>query len=96
MKKLLLVAAITLFSTTTTAQHKHSHRSNFHNYHWHHNHSYNWLAPAIIGGSLIYYVTRPDPPTIVMQNQYVVIDGATYKREYITVNGVVQEVLIKQ
>ena len=65
-----------------------------------------WVAPAIIGGVIGYELSRPNvivqPPVIVQQPQVisdpnlVIINGVLYRKEYTMVNGVMQEVLIKQ
>jgi len=98
MKKLLLAIAIALFSTSAIAQHRHYHHGHNRS-HWHHNH--NWVVPALISGAVVYAATRPTIVTtqqapIVVQNQYITIDGITYKRELIIVNGISQEIWIKQ
>ncbi len=98
MKKLLVVLLLTV-STGAFAQHhgfKHKHH---HNRHWHHNHS--WVLPAVIGGAVVYAATRPDPvivqqPTIVLQPNQVILDGVIYTKQTMIINGVHQEVLVRQ
>jgi len=59
MKKLLLVSLL-IFSASANAQHggHHSHRG----------YGYGWIAPAVIGATAIYAITRP---IIVQQPVYV-------------------------
>jgi hypothetical protein len=99
MKKLLLVVAITLFSSSVIAQHRHHHWHHKPHNHWHHNH--NWVVPALIGGAVVYAATRPNVVNIqeapvVVNNQYIVVDGVTYKRELMIINGIRQEIWIRQ
>lgn len=67
MKKLLVGALIGTCLFSANAQHRpypHHHSHHGHN-HW------SWLVPAVIGGAVVYGVTRqPDPvPPIVVQQQ---------------------------
>ena len=75
----------------------------------HHNHRYGgyggggwgWVAPAVIGGAVVYAATRPQvvvqqPPVVVQQPTDVVyIDGIAYRKQLMLVNGAYQEVLIR-
>lgn len=75
MKKLLAILLMTI-SVTAMAQH--------HGHHGHHNNYYRggngwgWIAPAVIGGVVVYGMTRPQivqqPPVVVIQqpNQMIV------------------------
>ena len=80
--------------------HHHHHHPHFHK-HWSPPVHHHWLLPAIIGGAVVYSVTRPDPmpvqsaQPIVVTPTLVTIDGVVYKREVIMVNGIAQEVLIR-
>ena len=77
MKKIILIVAA-LFSTFVYAdrgRNNHNPHYNFsqpqhHNHHSHRTHSYNWVFPTIVGGAIIYGVTRPQPPIIVEQPIY--------------------------
>jgi hypothetical protein len=100
MKK-LLVATLVFLSLTANAQYPH------------HNHRYGgggwgWVAPAVIGGVVVYAATRPpvvvqQPPVIIQQppvvmqqpNDIVYIDGIAYRKQLMLVNGAYQEVLIR-
>lgn len=104
MKKFILVLAMALFGTTAMAdggrhhRHRHHNPHNFHHHHWHHNHG--WIAPAILGGAVVYLATRPErvlvqPETVVINPQYVVVDGVTYQKQIVVVDGIAREVLIK-
>jgi len=102
MKTIIAALAIS-FSTLAIAgpYHRHHHRHwapPVH--HWHYNHG--WIVPALIGGTIVYAATRPDPvivqqpQSVVVTNQYMVIDGITYRRELMIINGISQEVWVKQ
>lgn len=76
--------------------HQHHHRHHAHR--WHHRND--WIVPAIIGGAVVYAATRPDPvivqqPQIVLQPNQVIIDGIVYTRQWMLINGVYQEVLVR-
>lgn len=77
MKKLLAILLMTI-SVTAMAQHHDHHR-----HHGHHNNYYRggngwgWIAPAVIGGVVVYGMTRPQivqqPPVVIQQpNQMIV------------------------
>ena len=95
MKSLLIgfALALGLTATSASAQHRHHHR-HWHPHYpaWHHNHG--WIAPALIGGTVVYLATRPQQ--IIAASNIVVIDGVTYVRQIIVVNGVQTEVLVRQ
>lgn len=55
MKKFIFGLAM-LFAVTVQAQHRHHHG------HHHHGPGWGWVAPAIIGGAVVYGITRPRPP----------------------------------
>ena len=99
MKKLLLTSLLT-FAMPAMAQHHHGMRHFDH--HQYRQSNWGWVAPAVIGGAVVYGLSRPDPvivqqpPVYVQQLNIVIIDGVTYVRQTIIVNGVAQEVLIKQ
>lgn len=67
MKKFL---AILLFAFTTTAfaQHRNHGHYHYHHYHRHHGHGSNmdWLVPAVIGGAVVYGITRAQQPQPVV------------------------------
>ena len=92
MKKLVALILIAL-STTAMAQHR---------YHHHHGHGWGWVAPALIGGAVVYAATRP--PVVVQQSPVVIqqppadivyIDGIAYRRQTMLINGYYQEVLVR-
>jgi hypothetical protein len=93
MKKLIALLLITL-SATAMAQHRPHH-------HHHGGHGWGWVAPALIGGAVVYAATRPpvvvqQPPVAVQQPTDVVyLDGIAYRRQLMLINGVYQEVLIR-
>ncbi len=63
MKKLVAILLLALTATTAMAQH-HYHGSR--HGHWHHrgHNSWSWVVPAVIGGAVVYGVTRPAPVVI--------------------------------
>ncbi len=95
MKALALgfALALGLTATSAAAQHRHNHRHwNPHYPSWHYNHG--WVAPAIIGGTVVYLATRPQQ--VIAASNTVVIDGVTYTRQVMLVNGIETEVLVRQ
>jgi hypothetical protein len=105
-----ILAMSTLFASTAQAQHRHGHHGH-HGHHGSHYRSYNnawtWVVPAIIGGAVVYSATRPEPviiqqpPVIVQPPIYVnpeirYIDGVAYRIQIMNINGVNQEVLVRQ
>ena len=94
MKKLIALLLVTL-SATAMAQH----RPHYH--HHHGGHGWGWVAPALIGGAVVYAATRPpvvvqQPPVVVQQpTDIVYIDGVAYRKQIMLVNGYYQEVLIR-
>jgi len=99
MKKLLLTGLLA-FSVPAMAQHHHGMRHFDH--HQYRQSNWGWVAPAVIGGAVVYGLTRPapvivqQPPVYIQQPNIVIIDGVTYVQQTMIVNGVAQEVLIKQ
>ena len=95
MKSLLIgfALALGLTATNTSAQHRYHHK-HWHPHYptWHHNHG--WIAPAIIGGTVVYLATRPQQ--VIAASNVVVIDGVTYTRQIMFVNGIETEVLVRQ
>jgi len=95
MKKLVALILATL-CVTAMAQHRHGHY-----HHGHGGHGWGWVAPALIGGAVVYAATRPpvvvqQPPVVVQQpTDIVYLDGIAYRRQLMLINGVYQEVLIR-
>lgn len=99
MKKLLAFLLLTS-STIAFAGPHHGHRHHGHR-HWHSPPVHHWVVPALIGGAVVYAATRPDPviiqqPSVVLQANQVIIDGVVYTKQIIIINGVQQEVLVRQ
>ena len=98
MKRLLAGLALSVLAVSASAQH-----------HGHHGHGgyyrgggWNWVVPAVIGGTVVYAATRPpvvvqQQPVIVQQQpvDVVYIDGIAYKKQIMVINGQYQEVLIR-
>ena len=99
MKKLLLTSLLA-FSMPTMAQHHHGMRHFDH--HQYRQSNWGWVAPAVIGGAVVYGLTRPapvivqQPPVYIQQPESVVIDGIAYIKQYQIIHGVTTEVLIRQ
>ena len=102
MNKIVLSLFTLLFSSLALANPYHHGHRHHHHRHWHNPPVHHWVVPAIIGGAVVYAATRPDPVVVqqpqpvVVTNQYMVIDGVTYKRELMVINGISQEVWVKQ
>jgi hypothetical protein len=104
MKTKIIAALIAMAPLSSMAQHHHGMRHFDH--HQHYRGSWGWVAPAVIGGAVVYGLTRPvivqqqpvyvQQPTVVDPSQVVVIDGIAYTKQIMIVNGVTQEVLIRQ
>ena len=99
----ILASVLFLLPVCATAQHHQGFR------HFDHHQPYRggwgWVAPAVIGGAVVYGLTRPvvvqqpvyvQPSTVLGQPQVVIIDGIEYTKQIMIVNGVTQEVLVRQ
>lgn len=100
MKYILGLITFLFASTAIAGPHHHGHR-HFHHRHWHSPPAHHWVVPALIGGAVVYAATRPDPvvvqqPTVVLQPNQIVIDGVIYSKQIMVINGVTQEVLVRQ
>jgi hypothetical protein len=103
MKKLLAILLLTASSTAYAQHYGHGHRHHAHR-HWHSPPAHHWIVPALIGGAVVYAATRPDPvivqqPVIIqqpLQSNQVIIDGIIYTKQIMIVNGIQQEVLVRQ
>lgn len=63
MKKIIALVLVML-SIPAIAQHRH------YGHHHHSGGSWGWVAPALIGGAIVYGATRPvQPPPVVYQPQ---------------------------
>lgn len=99
MKKFLVASLMVLAALPALAQHGH----HGHYGHRHHGHGggWSWIAPALIGGAVVYAATRPpvvvqQPPVVVQQQPAVVyIDGVAYTKQWVQINGQWQEVLVR-
>jgi hypothetical protein len=103
MKKFIFGLLLTLVSAGVLAQpYGHGPRHNRYYGHSHHN---NWIAPMMLGGVVTYVLTRPEPvvvqqPVIVqsvpVNSGVVYIDGFMYTKQTMIINGIAQEVLVRQ
>lgn len=106
MKTKILAAVLVMAPLSGMAQHHHGMRHFDH--HQHHRGGWGWVAPAVIGGAVVYGLSRPAPvivqqppvyiqqPLVVDPSQVVVIDGVSYIKQPMIINGVTQEVLVRQ
>jgi hypothetical protein len=96
MKKLVLATALSTICLTSFAQ-------------WHHHYGRpvivqnDWVTPMIIGGlagAVIMRETQKPQPVIVQQpqveQQITIMNGVVYRKQYIYIDGVLTEVLVKQ
>ena len=100
MKKLLAFLLLTSSTLAFASPHHHGHRHYGHR-HWHSPPVHHWVVPALIGGAVVYAATRPEPvivqqPAVVLQPNQVLIDGVVYTKQIMIINGVQQEVLMRQ
>lgn len=100
MKKLIGFLVLTASSLAFASPHHHGHR-HYHNRYWHSPPAHHWVVPALIGGAVVYAATRPDPvvvqqPTLVLQPNQIIVDGVVYTKQIMIINGVQQEVLVRQ
>lgn len=63
MRKILLALALISMPTVVIAQHRHGHQHQ-------HRHQHNWVAPALIAGTLGYLIAREQNPVIIQQYGY--------------------------
>ena len=102
MKRLIALLLVSL-SVSAMAQHHHHHGGYRGGYN-----SWDWVAPALISGAVVYAATRPpvvvqQPPVVVQQPPVVIqqptdivyFDGIAYRKQLMLVNGVYQEVYIR-
>jgi hypothetical protein len=75
MKKILLVVLMTI-TTAAFAQHGHFRHGHHHGGYWQRGHggAWTWMVPAIIGGAIVYEVSRQTPPQTVIIQQPQPVD----------------------
>ena len=103
--KRFIATLLILTSSVAFAQHRNPYGyatgSPQHHHHHHHGSDWRWVAPAIIGGAVVYAITRPpvvvqQPPVVTAPpTDIVYIDGVPYRKQWILVNGAYQEVLVR-
>ena len=86
MKKLI---ALVLISLSFSAFAQHGHRGHHNHYRGGYAPSWGWVAPALIGGAVVYGVTRPVPTetVIVQQPVYIPQESCTAWKEVQTPDG---------
>ena len=103
MRAKILAILLLLLPVSAMAQHHYGMRHFDH--HQHYRGGWGWVAPAVIGGAVVYGITRPvvvqqpvyvQQPTVLGQPQIVIIDGVEYTKQNVIINGVSTEVLIRQ
>lgn len=101
MKKLAIALILSSVAVTGFAQHRPGHSYGY-GHHHHGGGGWGWVAPALIGGAVVYAATRPapvvvqQPPIVVNQNpQIVYIDGVAYSKQWMQINGQWQEVMVR-
>jgi hypothetical protein len=103
MRAKILASVLFLLPLSAMAQHHQGFRHFDH--HQHYRGEWGWVAPAVIGGAVVYGLTRPvivQQPVYVQQSpvlgqtQIVIIDGIEYTKQTMIINGVSQEVLVRQ
>jgi hypothetical protein len=103
MRTKILASILLLLPLSATAQHHQGFRHFDH--HQHYRGGWGWVAPAVIGGAVVYGLTRPvvvqqpvyvQQPPVLGQPQVVIIDGIEYTKQTMIINGVAQEVLVRQ
>jgi len=106
MKKVLIGLAIAATAFGANSQHTSNSMIRGHGWqgpqhHYHGGNGWGWIAPAVIGGAVVYAATRSpvvvQQPVIVQQQpiDVVYIDGVAYKKQIMVINGQYQEVLIR-
>jgi len=70
MKKILTALALLVVAGTASAQ---WHHGGGYRYHGGHGGGWGWVVPAVIGGAVVYGVTRPDP--VIVQQQPVIVQN---------------------
>lgn len=89
MKKLIALVLISL-SFSAFAQHGYRGHHNHNHYRGGHAPGWGWVAPALIGGAIVYGVTRPvQAETVIVQPQpvYVPQESCTPWKEIQTPDG---------
>jgi hypothetical protein len=93
MKKVL---SIILISLTMPAMAQHHHGMRHFDHHQHRQSNWGWVAPAVIGGAVVYGLTRSapvivqQPPTYIQQPPTYIQQPPTYiqRPEIVVIDGV--------
>jgi len=79
---ILLLSGLVIWAEPAVAQHygHHGYRG-YHNNYYRGGNSWGWIAPAIIGGAVVYGMTRPSvvqpPPVLIQQPNQMVVPYAS-------------------
>jgi hypothetical protein len=109
MKKIFLALAMLAVTATANAQwHHHHHHSGYYRGGGYYSGG-NWVAPLIIGGIAGAVIARETAPVVIQQPPVIIqqppvyvnpeiryIDGVAYRVQIMNINGVNQEVLVRQ
>lgn len=76
MKKLLL-SLMLMIALPAMAQHHHGRNHWPHRPHVYHGHGHNWIVPALVGGTVVYLATRPEPKTVIVEQPVVIQKEST-------------------
>lgn len=102
--KLLLGFLLSCIVSSASAQwHPAIGNYRYHNHHCCYRNGIEWVAPIFIGGVIGYelaqqrqVIVQQVQPQIINDPNLVVINGILYRKTMMEVNGVVQEILIRQ
>jgi len=110
MKKIIIGLLLAVIGSTALAQNRYGHWNNRH--HFHHRPvivEHDWVTPLIIGGIFGAVIMREvNRPTVIIQEPLpvvvneplplnaVIIDGKTYIRQMMQIDGIWREVLVQR
>jgi len=109
MKKIFLALVMLAATATASAQwHHHHHHGGYYRGGGYYSGG-NWVAPLIIGGIAGAVIARETAPVVIQQPQVIIqqqpvyanpeiryVDGIAYRVQIMNINGVNQEVLVRQ
>jgi len=108
MKKIFLALVMLAATASASAQWHNHHHGGYYRGGGYYSGG-NWVAPLIIGGIAGAVIARETAPVIVQQPQVIIqqqpvyvnpeiryIDGVAYRVQIMNINGVNQEVLVRQ
>ena len=95
----MIAAGSILIAAPALAGHGHYHAHRQHQQIYHHGHNH-WIVPAIVGGAVVYAITRPPtvvvaPPPAPVAQDIMILDGIAYRRQIMIIDGQSREVWIR-